>query len=410
MNHSVEILTLLDLLIGVLIICAVLLKMWLRATGIPALVAYLLLGVALRVMQEQFGLISDEGAAVLGFLASMGVIAILFRTGLESSLHALMDSFPASVPVWLGNIVLSGVPGYYAARYLLGQEVVPSLFVAVALTATSVAVSLEVWRESGALQTRNGQLLTEVAGLDDISGIILMGMLLAVIPVLISGAHHELAGELVSAGGVFILKALLFGGACLAFSRFGERHIMVTLKRFAMSGRILLVMGTGMIIAALAGQLGFTLAIGALFAGLIFSRDPEAVQIEISFEPIYDFFSPFFFIGVGLSIDIATFHNDAVLIALVLLAVAVLGKVIGAGVPALLSTAGSGAVLIGVSMVPRAEIAMVIMQEGRKLGDWAVPPDLFTAMALVSLTTCLFAPLIVRAMLARWPQEPNSGS
>jgi len=408
MSHSGEILSLVNLLIGVLIVCAVLLKMWLRATGIPALVSFLLLGVVLRVLHDRFALISDEGAAVFGFLAGMGVIAILFRVGLESNLYALIHSFLASVPVWLGNVVLSGVPAYFLARDLLGVDIIPSLFVAVALTATSVAVSLEVWREGGVLQTKDGQLLTEVAGLDDISGIALMGMLLAVIPVLREGHDQALAGELASAGGVFIVKAALFGAACLLFARYGERYIMDTLRRFAMSGRMLLVMGTGMIIAALAGQLGFSLAIGALFAGLIFSRDPEAVQLEISFEPIYEFFSPFFFIGVGLSIDIATFGDHTVLLTLVLLIIAVLGKVIGTALPALLTTSFAGAAAIGVSMVPRAEIAMVVMQEGRKLGDWAVPGDLFTAMALISLVTCLFAPLIVRAMLTRWP--PQAGA
>ena len=64
-------------------------------------------------------------------------------------------------------------------------------------------------------------------------------------------------------------------------------------------------------------------------------------------------------------------------------------------------------VLIGVSMVPRAEIAMVVMSEGRTLGDWAVPPELFSAMVLVVIATSVAAPLLIARMLASDP--PRKG-
>jgi hypothetical protein len=54
-------------------------------------------------------------------------------------------------------------------------------------------------------------------------------------------------------------------------------------------------------------------------------------------------------------------------------------------------------------MVPRAEIAMIIMQHGALLGAWAVPEHLFSAMVVVSLLTCLLSPLVTRALLRRAP-------
>jgi hypothetical protein len=50
-------------------------------------------------------------------------------------------------------------------------------------------------------------------------------------------------------------------------------------------------------------------------------------------------------------------------------------------------------------MIPRAEIAMIIMQKGLGLGDWAVPPGLFGGMVLVSLVTCLAVPPVLQRML-----------
>jgi hypothetical protein len=52
-------------------------------------------------------------------------------------------------------------------------------------------------------------------------------------------------------------------------------------------------------------------------------------------------------------------------------------------------------------MVPRAEIALIIMHHGMLLGAWAVPVHLFSAMVVVSLLTCVSAPIAIRALLRR---------
>jgi len=54
--------------------------------------------------------------------------------------------------------------------------------------------------------------------------------------------------------------------------------------------------------------------------------------------------------------------------------------------------------------VPRAEIAMVIGQQARDLGDWAMPVEVYSGIAVVSLVTCLTTPFVVRALLRKWPR------
>ena len=85
-----------------------------------------------------------------------------------------------------------------------------------------------------------------------------------------------------------------------------------------------------------------------------------------------------------------------------LLLVAVFGKVIGAGLPARLFTGLYGAMLIGASMIPRAEITMIVIERGRRLGDWAMPPDLYAAMVVVSAATCLGTAIFLHWALRRW--------
>ena len=404
MGETADTLPALDLLIGAVIIVAIVLKTGFERVGVPALVGFIALGFLLRVADDHWGLISDQGQVVFEFLGSIGIITLLFQVGLDSDFRGLVEKLPRASPIWIANVALSGLLAYWLAHDLFGVALIPSLFVAAALTATSVAVSVEVWREAHALGSPNGELLLDVAELDDITAVAFMAFLFAILPALQTGDGSSLAGILAEAGVIFVVKAVAFGAFCLIFARYAERPIVKFIKAAPMPGPILLVAGIGILIAGVAGLLGFSLAIGALFGGLVFSRDPDVVRMETLFEPIHEFFMPFFFIGVGLSMDPQSLLS-ATALGGVLLVAAILGKLVGAGGPAVFTAGWSGAVLIGISMVPRAEIALLIAREGQKLGDWAVPPEVYSAVVLVATVTCALVPIAVRQMLRRWPQK-----
>ncbi|MBE7385718.1 MAG: cation:proton antiporter [Leptolyngbya sp. SIO1E4] len=149
--------------------------------------------------------------------------------------------------------------------------------------------------------------------------------------------------------------------------------------------------------------LGFSVAIGAFFAGLIFSCNLEAVKLDASFDTFYEIFVPFFFIGIGLKVDLSILPLAPDL-GIALLVVAVLGKLIGVAIPVLTMSGWANATLLGVSMVPRAEIMMIVMHHGLQLGEWAVPTRVFAAMVLVSTATTVLVPLILHPLLLKWPQ------
>jgi Kef-type K+ transport system membrane component KefB len=90
----------------------------------------------------------------------------------------------------------------------------------------------------------------------------------------------------------------------------------------------------------------------------MFSRDPEAVRLEGKFEAIYALFVPFFFINIGYRFDPRALGSAASL-GMALFAAAVAGKFVGAGAPLLFREGVKGATILGVSMAPRAEIALL---------------------------------------------------
>ena len=65
----------------------------------------------------------------------------------------------------------------------------------------------------------------------------------------------------------------------------------------------------------------------------------------------------------------------------------------------------ASALLVGMSMVPRAEIAMIVMQRGLQLGDWAVGPEIYGAMIILCTATCLISPFFVQILLEKHPPD-----
>jgi Kef-type K+ transport system membrane component KefB len=401
---QIEDLTIFVLLMGGIIILSILIRYLFRRAGVPSLVGFLILGFLIRLANLPLAFLTEPTKDIFEFLGTIGIIFLLFRVGLESNITGLLRQLKRATIIWFGNVVFSGATAYVTSYFLLGLAVIPSLFVAFALTATSVAVSVSTWQEARAINSPMGELLVDSAEMDDVSGVILMALLFAVAPVMQGDTEVNLANVAFKTLGLFLAKLIGFGAFCYLFSRYLERPMTRFFKRLepGLCCPLLVIIGVALAVAAMAGLLGFSVAIGAFFAGLLFSRDPEAVKEEAHLSILYELFTPFFFINVGLSVDPNTL-TAAIWLGLILLVAAIVGKVAGNSLPALVSNRWTDALLLGVSMIPRAEIAMVIMHQGLLLGDWAVPTSVYSGMVFVSLITLVISPIVIRFMLKRWP-------
>ena len=91
--------------------------------------------------------------------------------GLKSHTQALLAKLPDASLIWIGDVLTNLLLGFLVSRYVLALPLETSLVIATAFSATSVAVSVTVWDEMHKLNTSNGQLLVDVAELDDLSGV-----------------------------------------------------------------------------------------------------------------------------------------------------------------------------------------------------------------------------------------------
>lgn len=387
--------------LGLLLILSPVVKNLVERVGIPAPVGYIGLGLLISALDTQWPFVGAGTEQTFALLAQLGVVALLFRVGLRSHLKALIDKLPDASLVWAGDVSANLILCFALSHYGLGLSIQTSLAIATAFSATSVAVSVSVWDELKMLNTSRGTLLVDVAELDDLSGVILFAILLSIIPVLESGQSQVLSLVGITTLST-ILKLVLFIAICYLFSHYFEERFTRFNREMGASGTTLIItiLGSGLVISALAGQLGFSLAIGALFAGLAFSRDPKVVRNEGKFEYFYEFFAPFFFINIGLQVDPEVFF-DSTLTGLLIFIVAVAGKLIGVALPASLSVGKADAIVLGISMVPRAEIALLVIYQCSELGEGLMPPELYAGAVTAALLTCILAPPVLRLLLLR---------
>ena len=369
--------------------------------GIPASVGFILLGLMMgTLLRPVDGSSTPVFNGTFAALAQLGVVALLFRVGLRSHTSALVAKLPGAALIWVGNVLGSAAIGFLVARYAFDWALETSLVIATAFSATSIAVSLAVWDELGLGSSDTGATLLDVAELDDLSAAVLLAVLVGILPALLAGngSIWSLAG---AASTLVLAKLAVFMIGCYLFAHLIEADFTALIRRMSESPALLTIsiLGAGLAIAAIADFLGFSVAIGALLAGLAFSRDPDAVRTDGSFTYFYEFLTPFFFIHIGMQTDLVSLLGAAD-IGLVLFVAAALSKFVFTLTPALLTMSSAEATKLGVSMIPRAEIALVVIYECRAIDSEIVPTEVFAGMIAVSLATCVIAPIALRRLLA----------
>lgn len=393
------------LIVSLLVVFGILIKTWLaKVARLPPVVGFIVLGFLLRLAQHRWNIMIEPARWTLEFLAQVGVVALLFFVGLRSDVKGLARQLPRAAFVWVWDVGVSVTAGVVVTR-ALGWELVPSLFAGAAMSATSVGVSVNVWEQAKLIRSRLGELLIDVAELDDVSAVLLMLAVITAAPVIEVEGPLRALPSVGAAVGSMLVKVVVFAGCCYLFARHLEGPTSAFLARAEKPpDRGLTILAVGFAVAAIAGWIGFSVAVGALFAGLIFSRDARAVREEAGVEPLHAFFTPFFFIDIGYSLE-----PDALLTSLwlgvVLLIPVLAGKILGGGVPLVAREGVRPGLLLGLSLVPRAEIALLVARAGNVLGSWALPDEAYGGLVVAFALASTLSPLLLARLLERWKED-----
>ncbi len=338
------------------------------------------------------------GPAVLGvyqinegttLFAEIGVVLLLFQVGLETRLNDLLRVGPTALAVAVLGVALPFIGGFIAAE-LAGGDLVLAIFLAAALTATSVGITSNVLRDLGALGTRSGRIILGAAVIDDVLAI----MILSVAAGIAAGGIDALSvASIFVAAGLFISVVAIGGTRILR-----QRRSLLTEPEFADTPLL-----PGMIImlglAALASFIGLAAIIGAFLAGMVVGESSERHALESEVAPVAAFFTPFFFGFIGAQVDLAGLANlEALGLLAGVTALAIGSKFIGAFIGAI-REGRQRATLVGWGMVPRGEVGIVVA--GLGLSNGAIGADMYSVVVGMAILTTLIVPPLLPLLVRR---------
>ncbi|MBI4380952.1 MAG: cation:proton antiporter [candidate division NC10 bacterium] len=319
-------------------------------------------------------------------IAEIGVIFLLFTVGLETKPSDILKVGVVASKVGLLGILLPFVLGFGLIAYL-GHPTLEALFIGTALVATSVGITARVLGDMGLIQEIESRIILGAAVIDDIIGMIL----LAVVSSLGEGALSWVRITLVAVEAIaFTLFLGLVGSRVI--NRYGRWIERIKTPQAPLVFSILICLG----LSALSSAIGMAAIIGAFMAGMVLAEFSEGYHLVEKAEAIYAFLVPFFFFVMGSHINLAVMASGEIIwLALVITVLAVVGKLVGCGIGAL-SLGRSGALIVGVGMVPRGEVGIIVAMLGLRLH--AIPESMYALVIFMSVVTTLAVPPVLRVL------------
>src|SRR3954468_19059472 len=349
-----------------------------RFARLSAIVAYLLAGIVIG----PYGLgLFGTPESVLP-VAELGIVMLLFLIGLELELSRLLamrrDIFGLGVAQLL--ITAAAIAGLAIATGLFQWRAALVAGLALALSATSIA--LRILEERGHLQHPYGQRAFAILLFQDMAVV----PLLALVPLLrMDGGAAQQVSLAETAN-----SAALIGGAIAAVVIAGRyllnpffRMLAWTGAREVMTAAALLVVLSA---ALLMQTVGMSMALGAFLAGVLLAESTYRHELEADIEPFRGLLLALFFMGVGMTIDMAVVWANLALVV----AAALIITLLKAGIVWLMFRATCArrgeALLAGSVLTGAGEFAFVLFPLGVLLGIISAEQgSLLSAIAAITL-------------------------
>ena len=354
-----------------------------RRLGLSAIVAYLIAGIV----------IGPHGLAAFGTpesiipVSELGVVMLLFLIGLELELGRLVALRRAIFGLGAAQLALTAL-AIGALAYLVGLVDWRGAVVAgVALAMSATAIALEILEERGQLQQDYGQRAFAILLFQDMAVV----PLLAVLPLLAQAgeSNHADVGDGLRAVALIVGAILLIvvAGRYLLnpffrlLAQTGSREVMT-------AAALLVVLGAALVMQ----KAGMSMALGAFLAGVLLAESNYRHELEADIEPFRGLLLALFFMGIGMSIDLAIVRANLWLI----LAAAAVITVLKAAIVWLLFNATcvrrADALRAGSVLTAAGEFAFVLIPLGGSLGVLdARQASILTAIAAI---TMLLGPLV----------------
>jgi CPA2 family monovalent cation:H+ antiporter-2 len=347
---------------------------------VPAIVGYLLTGVVAG--PHGFRLIT--GPCEVELLADVGVVMLLFTIGIELSLKSLVR---IKRPALIGGpiqVVLTMAAASLISREL-GLSWRESIFIGFLMSLSSTAIVLKLFQESAVVDSPHGSIALGILIFQDI---IIVPMIL--LTPLLGGSSGNLSISLLvlSAKGIGILL-VVFASARWVVPAVMYQIARTRSRELFMLSIVALCLG----VAWLTYYIGLSLALGAFLAGLILSESEYSGQALGNMLPFRDVFMSFFFVSIGMLLDVGFLVQRPWLIAVTALCVIILKAVLAGSTAVLLGFPLRTTILVGLALSQIGEFSFILSRSGIEYG--LLPAPTYQLFLVVSVLTMAATPFVL---------------
>ena len=326
--------------------------------------------------------ILDETIKNIGQLAA---IVILFIAGLEITPREFLRGGASSFTIGALGVIVPFFVGYFVFS-LYGLEALETLLIATALTATSIAISIQVLSSLGKMQTKEARLILGAAIVDDILAIAILSVVLTMVQTGNTTPDiMEITFLILKILGLFV--ALLVG-SILIVPRILHREKLWK-SQGSIEGITTAIFFGGAGIAAL---VGLSPIVGAFAIGMAVASTRLIKQVEEYVHKLQIIFAPLFFAIIGAQVDLRGINLDVLLIAGILVFIAIVTKLLGCGLPSIIFLKDkSKAMRVGIGMISRGEVGLIVAGIGATSG--VLSGDVYTAIIVMVAVTTIITPI-----------------
>lgn len=356
-----------------------------RRIGQPVAVAQILVGLVFG--PPILGWIGFEKN--LQILGDLGVLLLLGRAGLHLGMDKLVGAGWRGIWVAVLGMVLCFWGGYCFAVWW-GSPGEEAIYIGVALTATSIGISVQVLQQFDLIEKEVGRVVIAAAIIDDIVALYLLAITHGVL------TDSLVVSQAISSMFVATLVFISIFAACRWIGSYLPTLLKMPFLQLLLS--LLVIISSGW----LTQWLDYSLVVGGFFAGLGLGEgmyETDRDELVKQYDPLVLLAVPFFFVHIGSQAEWRVLQDDGMTTLVVgLIVIALLGKTLGGYLGAWKRREFYRPLLIGISMAPRGEVALVIASIGFQQGH--ISHHVLVALMLMAITAALVAPLLM-APLAR---------
>jgi Kef-type K+ transport system membrane component KefB len=390
--------------LGILLFAAKLMAELFHKIKLPIVLGELLAGIivgpfalgALPLVDGEPLVVFDETVRHIGEIAA---VVILFIAGLEITPREFLRGGAAAFTVGSLGVVVPFFVGYYAFT-AFGIEALQSILIATALTATSIAISIQVLTELGKMQSKEARLILGAAIVDDILAIAVLSVVVTMVQ---TGNTEPAIFDII----LLIMQVLGTFAVILIVSVLVIPRILHTERLWKSKGSLEGIVTAAFFAAAGIGAfVGLSPIVGAFAIGMAVASTRIIGQVHEYHDKLQIIFAPLFFAIIGAQVDLRGVNLDVLFLAGIIIAIAVVTKLIGCGLPSLLFLKDKArSMRVGVGMVSRGEVGLIVAGVGVSSG--ALTNDIYTAIIIMVAATTIIKPVWLKFAYKSQLQGPS---